>query len=284
MSLTHERGGRDLAAACAPVLDAWTGALPFVAALHSGDVGWHLRNDDESLRGAFRVWRADGEPVAFALVDDDVLRTALAPGRLACEAVAAEVARDLGGIEHVDAPAGSALRHHLLARGWAADPAPWVLLHKDLDGDDADRHDPDSRTLDGAADVEGRVAVQRSAFSPGSSFTVDLWRTMAAGPTYDPRFEMVTFTPDGRPAAAATGWFAGPGRCAIFEPVGTHRDHRRQGYGRRVNRAVMAALARAGASGIRVHTPAANVAAVATYRACGLRPVDLTSDLVRVAA
>jgi ribosomal protein S18 acetylase RimI-like enzyme len=79
-----------------------------------------------------------------------------------------------------------------------------------------------------------------------------------------------------------TGWFAGRGATAILEPVGTHRDHRRRGYGRRVTLAVMAALARAGASGIRVHTPASNRAAVRAYEACGLRQVDWTTAVTRV--
>ena len=97
----------------------------------------------------------------------------------------------------------------------------------------------------------------------------------------DARFELVTWTPDGQPAAAATGWFAGPGRTAILEPVGTHADHQRRGYGRRVNLGVLAALARAGASAVRVHTPASNRAAVAAYEACGLRQVDVTTAVTR---
>ena len=166
-------------------------------------------------------------------------------------------------------------------RGWRSDPDPWVLLYGALGPDHAAHHDPCVRTLDGDDDVAARVAVQRSAFAPGSTFSADLWARMASGTPYDRRFEMVCWTDDGQPAAAATGWFAGPGRCAILEPVGTHADHQRRGYGRRVNLGVMAALARAGASGVRVHTPAANPAAVATYEACGLRQVDWTTALQR---
>jgi hypothetical protein len=106
---------------------------------------------------------------------------------------------------------------------------------------------------------------------------------MTTGPTFDGRFEMVTWTPEGQAAAAATGWFAGPGRCAILEPVGTHADHRRRGYGTRANLGVMAALARAGASAIKVATPASNSGAVAAYRACGLRLVEVSTALVRPA-
>ena len=41
----------------------------------------------------------------------------------------------------------------------------------------------------------------------------------------------------------------------------------------------MAALAHAGASGVRVHTPLANTAAVAAYASSGLREVTRTPTL-----
>ena len=43
----------------------------------------------------------------------------------------------------------------------------------------------------------------------------------------------------------------------------------------------MAALARAGASAVRVATPASNTAAVAAYESCGLRHVEWSTALVR---
>ena len=81
--------------------------------------------------------------------------------------------------------------------------------------------------------------------------------------------------------SAATAWSAGPGTCAILEPVGTHADHRGGGHGRRVVLAALGALARAGASGVTVHTPASNRTAVAAYESCGLRPLQSTEALVR---
>ena len=282
MDVQRRRGGWDLAVELAPHLDAWTATQPYTPHVHSGDVGWHLRSGPDAVDGTLLAWEVDDAPVAAGLLDAGVLRLAFAPGWSASEGLAAQVARECVDLEYVDALSGTALRQCLLATGWSADPDPWVVLHKDLGAADADHDDPASRPLDGPADVEARVAVQRSAFAPGSTFTPTLWRHMAAGPTYDGRFEQVAWTPDGRAAAAATGWFAGPGATAILEPVGTHREHRRQGYGRRVNLAVMAALARAGAGGIRVHTPASNEAAVLAYESCGLRRVDVTTAVTRV--
>lgn len=280
MQIDVQLGGRDLGVSLAPALDAWTAAEPMTAALHSGDVGWHLRFDDEALEGAFRLWMVDGAPAAAGLVDGGVLRMAFAPDRVGDGDLAAAVAAGLEDIAYVETPCRGALRTKLLRSGWSADPDAWVLLYRELDAGNGAFEAPATDELTGEADVEARVAVQRSAFAPGSTFTAELWRRMAAGPSYDPRFELLTRTSEGEPAAAATGWFAGPGNCAILEPVGSHRDHQRQGYGHRVTCAVIAALARAGAGGVRVHTPAANRAALAAYEACGLRQVEWTTDVM----
>jgi ribosomal protein S18 acetylase RimI-like enzyme len=282
MPVQVTRGGRDLAATFAPRLDAWTGQAPYAPALHSGDIGWHLRNDDEELQDVFWLWERAGETVAVGFVDSSVLRIAVAFSSWGCDELAEEMAEaiaeagdDIGSVETL---AGTSVWYSLVRRGWSVDPDPWVLLYRDLiPGDHA--HDPTSRPLDGPADVEARVGLQRAAFT--STFTVPKWEQMTGGPSYDPRFEMVTWTPDGEPAAAATGWFAGPGRCAILEPVGTRPEHRGKGYGTRVNLAVMAALAEAGASGVRVKTPVSNAPAVAAYESCGLRQIDWTVDLTR---
>ena len=226
-----QRGGRKLGVTLAPHLDEWTEANPLVAALHSGDVGWHLRNTDEALESAFTVWSADQTTVAIGMADGRVLRTAFAPDWLHSAALAAAIARELEGIEYVEAPCGAVLRSRLLLGGWSADPDPLVLLYKELTSTDAEHEDTEMYAVSGTDDVEARVAVQRSAFAPGSTFQPELWERMTAGPSYDARFELLARTPTGEPAAAATGWFAGPGRCAILEPVGTHRDHQRTAMG-----------------------------------------------------
>jgi len=255
----------------------------------------------------------DGQPVAVGLAEDVVLRTGVAPHRDRDRKLALALAETMaqgrdaadvsstpcrradsagfaradppsrqGGFTYVDALSGTAARRVLLERGWSADPDPWVLLYKEFRPKDAalPKGSADTRPIAGPDEVAARVAVQRSAFEPGSTFTAERWQQMSTGPSYNGRFDMVTWTPSGQPAAAATGWFAGPGRCAILEPVGTHQDHRRHGYGRTVNRAVMAALAAAGASGVRVHTPASNTGALATYEACGLRGVEWTTAVM----
>ena len=89
---------------------------------------------------------------------------------------------------------------------------------------------PRVRPLAGETDVADRVAVQRAAFE-SSTFSVPRWRLMAAGPAYDRQLDLLARDEDGTPVAAGTAWSAGPGRCGLLEPVGTHRDHQRRGHG-----------------------------------------------------
>ena len=284
MGIDVRTGGRELAASVTEPLARWAGEAPLSPNLHPGDIGWHLRLPDEQVDGAFLLWEDAGEPVAVGLAEDSVLRLAIAPAHDRRVDVAEALAEVAAGYEYTDAYSGTAFRTLLLGRGWSADPDPWVLLHKELSDEDAAWSDPDTMPLAGPDDVAARTAVQRSAFAPGSTFWPELWERMTTGPSYDARFELVTWTPEGQAAAAATGWSAGEGRCGLLEPVGTHQDHQRRGYGRRVNLGVMAALAAAGASGIRVFTPASNRAAVATYEACGLRQVEWVTALIRPAS
>lgn len=284
MAIDLVRGGRALAEELLAPSARWAGEAPFEPHLHPGDIGWHLRHTDEELAdggGVFLRWSRAGRPVAAGLADGTVLRTAVDPAHDRDADLAEALESTASQFGYVDALAGGAVRRLLLTAGWSADPDPWVLLHKPLGPADADHRDDGTRTIDRDADVTARVEVQRSAFAPGSTFTPERWRTMAASPAYDRCFDQVSWAADGTPAAAATGWSAGPGRCAILEPVGTHADHVRKGFGRRVVLSVLAALARSGAEGVRVHTPADNTGAVAAYEACGFRRVEVTTALVR---
>ena len=293
MDVQSRRGGRALAADLAPHLDAWTTAHPHTPHVHSGDVGWHLRAGEAAVEGTLLAWDVDGIPVAAGLLDTGVLRTAFAPGWSVSSELAAQVAGQCADLDYVDALSGTALRHHLLGAGWSADPDPWVVLHKDLGLADAEHDDPDTRPVDGSADVEERVAVQRSAFAPGSTFTPALWEQMAASPTYDRRFEMVTRTPDGKPAAAATGWFAGPGAnrdlraggdasrpsAPRLRPAGQPRGDGGAGPGRRERHpGAHARVEPGGGAGLRVLRPAAG------GRDAGGHPGGVTAVAVGVRA
>lgn len=266
-------------------LAAWQPVDGCGGALHPGDVGWFLRFEDEVVERSLWAWRdPDDRVVAVGLFDDpSVLRTAVAPPLLSDPVLARSMsehadARLAEGAAYLDAPAEALLRSLLVADGWALDEDAWVLLYRGLGGQDA------AVVAPGVAPVAGnareRVDVQRAAFA-GSTFTLDRWRLMAAGPGYDGRLDLVARDEDGVAVAGGTAWSAGPGRCGLLEPVGARRDRSRQGHGRRVVSAACAALARLGACGVAVWTPKSNVAALGLYRSAGLRPLSWSTTLTR---
>lgn len=286
MKIHAERLGRERAASALDVLTSWTPPDCYVRGLHPGDIGWHLRLDDEQVDESLVLLRRGSEPVALVLFDDPAsARIALSPRHRLDPEVAAAVVSEVEALPadrdlFVDVEAGSLARALLSARGWSMDPDSWVALYRPLTPADSRSDDTFNAELTGDTDVRDRVAVQRAAFV-GSSFTPQRWRQMASGPTFHPTLELLRRSTEGIAVAAATGWMAGPGRCGILEPVGTDPDHSGQGHGSAVSAAVIAAMARRGASGVTVITPCTNTAAVATYERCGLRQVEILHAMVR---
>ena len=262
-------------------------AAPFQ--LHPGDLGWMWRFGAEATAAGTRVWRSDGRIVAVAELDLDesaLARLAIAPDRQQDQALARRLAEDLSdpgrgvlaaGSAAVEAPPGAALRVVLSGRGWVPDE-PWTPLRRDLG---ATVEDPGVRIeVVGPAAVEERVAVQRAAF-PRSTFSVERWEAMAAGPAYADARCLLAHDDQGAAVATATVWSAGPGRPGLLEPMGVHRDHRGRGHGRAITVAAARALRELGASSATVCTPSANTGGVATYLAAGFVTLPERRDLRR---
>jgi predicted N-acetyltransferase YhbS len=264
-------------------MSAWPHPDRVASALHQGDLGWHLRFDDDAIHGAFVGWWDGGALLAVGLLEGVLGRFAVQPGREHDAALGAHVAqacRELVGEEvYADLGTETATRRILVGEGWTLDPEPWVALHADLD-----RWSPEVE-LDRASMVEAsealaeRVAVQRAGFE-NSTFTEEAWHRMAAGPGYRRDLDLVLVA-DGTPVSVATAWWASAGATAILEPVATHHDNRGRGWGVRAVTALVSRLRDLGASGVTVCTPVDYVGAVATYRAAGLRPVGHSRSVVR---
>jgi ribosomal protein S18 acetylase RimI-like enzyme len=254
--LTPAETGPALRALC-----EWTPADAPGGGLHPGDVGWQLRFDDAEIL----LWTVRDAAVAVGFLDSSVLRVTAAPGA-DLEALAADAEQVL--------EAGEAWSDGLPMPGWGREQDPWLVLSW------APRPVSSRAEPVGESDAADRVLVQRSAFAK-STFTLERWRTMKRSPAGEMAVEALVRTPSGEPAAAATGWFAGVGRCGLLEPVGAHPDHRGHGYGRDAVLGVCAALADRGASAIAVVTPSTNEAAVALYRSAGFTLVRENHDWVR---
>ncbi|GAB2957699.1 GNAT family N-acetyltransferase [Nonomuraea fastidiosa] len=243
-------------------LSEWTPEDVPAGGVHPGDIGWYLRFEDAVVY----LWTVGGTPVAAGFLDGKALRVTTAPGA-DVEAIAADAEELLAPDERrTDGLPMPGFRREL--------EDPWVALT----WTPRPVATPRAEFVD-AGSAADRVLVQRSAF-PGSTFTVERWHAMKRSPAGDLAVEALVRTPEGAPAAAVTGWFAGEGRCALLEPVGTHADHRGHGYGREAVLATCAALVERGASAVAVVTPKSLTPAVALYRSAGFTLVRENHDWV----
>lgn len=255
--------------------------------LHPGDLGWYWRFGAETAAAAVRTWRRDGMLLAVGLLDGaGLLRLAIAPDAEHDEPLARQMVADVTRPERGVLPEGnvsiearwSAAFQRLLADdGWRAGE-PWTPLARDLT-------EPVEECgvrveVVGSERAGVRVAVQRAAFD-NSTFTVERWHRMAAGPSYADARCLVAYDELGTAVAAATVWSAGRGKPGLLEPMGVHRDHRGHGYGTAITVAAAAALRDMGSSSVIVCTASSNVGAVATYKSAGFQQHAEVPDLHR---
>jgi GNAT superfamily N-acetyltransferase len=257
--------------------------------LHPGDLGWYWRFGAEATAAVLRTWSRNGRILAVGLLDGHALvRLTIAPDARHDRELAQRLAEDLtdpdrgvlgDGGASVEAPMDALLQDLLAEKGWRADE-PWAPLRRDLA---EPVKAPDVRVeVVGPGRAPARVAVQRASFD-NSTFTLDRWRTMAAGPLYADARCLLAYDEHGDAVAAVTVWSAGPGRPGLVEPMGVHRDHRGHGHGTAITVAGAAALRELGSSSAVVCTPAANAGGVATYRSAGFQPLPGVRDLRRIA-
>ncbi|MFI6370392.1 GNAT family N-acetyltransferase [Streptomyces sp. NPDC050546] len=257
--------------------------------LHPGDLGWFWRSGAEATAAAVRTWSRDGRILAVGLLDGPgLLRLTIAPAARRDEELARQLVADVTepergvlpeGKANIEAPTGAMLQDLLSDEGWQIDE-PWTPLRRDLT---EPVEDPGVRIEVAGPERAGvRTAVQRASFD-ASTFTDEHWHAMAAGVPYADARCLVAYDDGGNAVAAVTVWSAGPGRPGLLEPMGVHREHRGQGYGKAITVAAAAALQELGSSSALVCTPSSNVGAVATYKAAGFRQRPEVRDRYRPA-
>ncbi|GAB3751918.1 hypothetical protein GCM10028864_28660 [Microlunatus parietis] len=255
--------------------------------LHPGDIGWFRRFGADAAAKALRTWRRDGRIVALGLLDGtDLLRLTTAPDLRRDDELASRIVEDVDdpgrgvlgkGRVSVEAPADALVRDTLAEAGWSVGE-PWSPFRRKLA---EPVPDPALRVeVIGPDRAEQRAAVQRASFD-GSTFTADLWKTMADGPQYADARCLIGYDSEDAAVAAVTVWSAGPARPGLIEPLGVHRDHRGHGHGRAITLAAAIALRDLGSSSAVVCTPTANLGGVATYRSAGFELLPDQTDLTR---
>lgn len=256
-------------------LSQWDANDRLGTGLRAGDYGWMRRNGDAWMQEQTRIWVDEaGTIVAGGLREGEGLWVQIDPAHL-CDVQLAEAMVDQiieAGFEDVSGPAApSALRAALAGRGGAVGPDLLPHLWRPLtDADLVEVPGVVTTTTDDL--VAKRIAVQRAAFE-GSTFTREKWDAMAATRLFRPELDLIALNERDQGVSALTAWLSGPGACGVVEPMGTHRDHWRQGHGLRVLRGCFAALRREGAASVRVFTAPGNEAALAAYQRAGFRLV-----------
>ncbi|MGI9616167.1 MAG: GNAT family N-acetyltransferase [Acidimicrobiales bacterium] len=160
------------------------------------------------------------------------------------------------------------------------DDGDWVQFNSRDLVDVAEPVLPDGFRFVSAADVSVGEAVNahRGAWHPVALRELDLERVQATWP-YRPDLHVLVEAPDATLAATAIVWFDEANGTAEFEPVGTHRDHRRQGLGTALQLHGMRLARAAGATRMLVACAGANSdpAARDLYYGVGFQPI--TRDL-----
>lgn len=129
------------------------------------------------------------------------------------------------------------------------------------------------RSATGIQDAANLAEVHSASF--GSNWTPELYQKVMESPGYAPERELVIQAPDGIYVAFTITWYDHLNRTGLFEPVGTHKDYRRRGFGLAIVLYGMQQMAAAGMSFATVAHFGDNEAARGLYEACGFQPWHL---------
>jgi len=268
--------------------------------LHPGDIPHHLFNGNKYYEPTeiMTIWEDDHGVAAWLLMDlghksfDAQVRPDLRGNDFEREVL--EYAGDrtielmrqydiAGDCIYADAFQGDTARIELLlALGWEADnELPYVLNRTEINSIDVPTL-PDGYSFQSANGIEDAAAlaeVHNAAFRAG--WTPELYRKVMESPGYAPERELVIQAPDGIYVAFSIIWYDHLNRTGLFEPVGTHQDHRRRGFGRAIILYGMQQMSAAGMEFATVAHFGQNEAARGLYRACGFKPWHMLDGYIK---
>jgi len=268
--------------------------------LHPGDIPHHLFSGNRYYDPAevMTIWEDDQGVAAWLLVGprhksyDAQVRPDLRGNDFEREVLeyaddrVVELMRqnDISGdCIFADAFRGDTARIQLLTElGWESDnELPYVLNRTEITSIAVPAL-PDGFSFQSAKGVEDAAAladVHNAAF--GAIWTSESYRHVMESPGYDPERELVIQAPDGTFAAFSVIRYDHLNRTGLFEPVGTHKDYRRRGFGRAIILYGMQQMAAAGMKFATVAHFGQNEAAQGLYQACGFKPWHLLDGFAK---
>jgi ribosomal protein S18 acetylase RimI-like enzyme len=130
------------------------------------------------------------------------------------------------------------------------------------------------RRVAGEAESAPRAAASHAAFGSHKTFAVyhERYLSFMHSPVYGEALDIAAFMPDGEVGAFCIAWPDEGSQTGLFEPVGTHPQHRRRGLAKAVLLVGLRMLAQAGMAAAVVCVDEANTAASDLYRSLGFQP------------
>jgi len=160
------------------------------------------------------------------------------------------------------------------SRGYRPLPGGIVNLTRSL-ADMTGERSSDGRVRPvGDDDAEGRASVTYAAFGsdkPFADYAAD-YAGFRSSPAYPHGWDLLLRDDDGRAAACCIAWIDPVSRAGTFEPVATHPDLHRRGFGRALLLDGLGRFAAAGMTYAIVGAVIENPRAEALYRSVGFLP------------
>jgi ribosomal protein S18 acetylase RimI-like enzyme len=286
MTTRAYRGWDDLRAMQA-VCSARLLASPGLANAHPGDIAWWVGwppTPIERLADAYLLWEESDEVVGFATLPH--------PGDL-CVFVSPELADTEAAVDFEDAALTWASRgdtpvrwtefeddtaavERWRDRGFLPTEEGYLNLTQALD-DEVARSERDDRIQPvGDDDVEDRASITHAAFrnnkgKPFAQYAAE-YAAFRASPAYPHGWDLLLRDTDGRATACCIAWPDPVSRAGTFEPVATHPDMHRRGFGRALLMEGLRRFAAAGMTYAIIAVEVDNPGAKALYHSVGFRP------------
>ena len=284
MPIRPYRGWDDLRAMQA-VCSARLLSSPGRAAAHPGDIAWWVgwpSSSAERLAEKLLLWEEGGDLVGFASFEHEGdLSVFVSPTLTDTKAAAdfedaAQVWATRGDSppRWVEFEDETAAIERWRDRGYLPSSRGYLNLtrplHDVVDGDDGD----DRVRPVGDDDVPDRASITHAAFGSPKPFAeyAAAYAGFRASPAYPHGWDLLLRDSDGRAAACCIAWPDPVSRSGTFEPVATHPDFHRHGFGKALLLDGLRRFAAAGMTYAIVLVDIDNPGAEALYRSVGFRP------------
>lgn len=251
---------------------------PDRAYIHPGDLSWWLGwppKDDGWFATNVAIWESGGRVRAWGLIDGfevgEWIDTSGRDQEVVWAALDGWLEDRPGARRYVRGDDLDALRR-LRALGYRRTHDDMVAFSLYLAPFASDPPDARVSVVSDPRDIPARASVTRAAFEsvdrPLETY-IEQYAAFMRSPAYPAGWDLVAWSPSGRAAACTIAWADPISGIGNFEPVATHPDFHRQGFGTAVMREGCRRLAGAGMRRALVRTGIHNAPAIALYRSIG---------------